>query len=97
MSSLPLCRSDSLSLPDRDPLDLSIGGGAGYGVVVTKQEVVVTKNCQRVSSFTPGYEPCATAFAPSENEVAIGGKVGGWVGGGWIGGWMSKGWMTGED
>lgn len=65
---------DCLNLPDRDPLDFSIGGGAGYGVVITKNEVVVTQNTQKVSSFTPAYEPVATAFSPTENEVAIGGK-----------------------
>lgn len=71
---LLFCSSESCGLPDRDPTDFSVGG-AGYGVITTKQEVVVTHNGQRVSSFTPKFQPNATAFHPSESEVAIGGAV----------------------
>ena len=66
--------AESLRLPDRDPTGLAVGR-EGYSVVATKQEVVVSHNMQRVSSFTPSFEPCASGFHPSENEVAIGGKV----------------------
>ena len=32
-------------------------------------------NGQTVSSFKPAFEPCATAFHPTEKEVVICGKV----------------------
>jgi len=64
----------SLGLPDRDPTALGTTTD-GYAVVATKQEVVVAKDLQRVSSFTPGYEPCMVAINQANRDVVIGGTV----------------------
>ena len=70
----PHTYSQSLLIPDQDPSGLSVGGD-GYSIVTTNKEVVVAHNGQRVSSFSPSYQPVTTAFHPSQNEVAVGGKV----------------------
>ena len=65
---------EALNLPDRDPTGMG-STSDGYTIVATKQEVVVAKDLQRVSSFNPSYEPCMVAVNQSSRDVVIGGKV----------------------
>ncbi len=72
--SVFVCSLQSLGLPDRDPTGLATTSD-GYAVVVTKQEVVVAKDLQRVSSFSPSFEPCMVAINQNNRDVVIGGTV----------------------